>query len=59
MNKLFDIQFLNEAYEFLSSLDKKHREKILFNIRRVQIGPDPELFRKLIDDIWEFSLDCS
>jgi phage-related protein len=53
MNKLFDIVFLDEAFEFLSGLDKKHYEKILFNIRKVQIEQDPELFKKLTDEIWE------
>ena len=54
MAKLFSIIFLKEAFDFLSNLDKKHYEKILFNIRKAQIEPDPELFKKLKDDIWEF-----
>jgi phage-related protein len=54
MNKYFEIQFLDEAFEFLSSLDKKHYEKILFNIRKAQLIRDPELFKKLTDEIWEF-----
>ena len=39
---------------FLQSLERKHYEKILFNIRRVQFENDPELFKKLTDEIWEF-----
>ena len=54
MNKLFDVIFLDKALEFLSSLDKKHYEKILFNIRKAQIELNPELFKKLKDEIWEF-----
>ena len=54
MAKLFNIDFLEEAFEFLKYLDKKHHEKILFNIRKAQIEQDPELFSKLKDDIWEF-----
>lgn len=54
MNKLFEIIFLDEAFKFLSGLERKHYEKILFNIRKAQIGKDPELFKKLSDDIWEF-----
>jgi len=54
MDKLFNIEFLEEAFEFLRNLDKKHHEKILFNIRKAQIEQDPELFSKLKDDIWEF-----
>lgn len=54
MDKLFDIIFLDEAYEFLRSLERKHYEKILYNIRKVQIEQDPELFKKLSHEIWEF-----
>jgi len=54
MDKLFDIIFLDRAFEFLSSLDKKHYEKILFNIRKSQTQNDPELFKKLTEEIWEF-----
>jgi hypothetical protein len=54
MEKHFEIIFLEDAFNFLKTLDKKHYEKILFNIRRVQIEQDPELFKKLKDEIWEF-----
>ncbi len=54
MDKLFEIEFLEEAFEFLQNLDKKSHEKILFNIRKVQIKQDAELFKKLTDEIWEF-----
>jgi phage-related protein len=50
----FDIIFLDEAFDFLSNLDKKHAGKILYNIRKAQTEHDPELFKKLNDDIWEF-----
>lgn len=53
MDKQFDIIFLDDAFEFLSSLDKKHYEKILFNIRKAQTDRNPELFKKLKDEIWE------
>ena len=36
MNKLFEIVLLDEAFEFLSNLEKKQYEKILFNIRKAQ-----------------------
>jgi hypothetical protein len=29
MDKLFDIVFLDEAFEYLSNLEKKHYEKII------------------------------
>lgn len=54
MEKRFDIVLLDEAYEFLKVLDKKHAEKILYNIRRAQTATDAELFKKINDDIWEF-----
>lgn len=54
MSKHFEILFLEEAFEFLSSLNRKHYEKILYNIRKSQIENDPELFKKLSNEIWEF-----
>lgn len=54
MEKLFEIIFLDEAFDFLSGLEKKHSEKILYNIRKSQIQHDPELFKKLNHEIWEF-----
>jgi phage-related protein len=54
MDKFFNIEFLEEAFEFLRAIDKKHQGKILFNIRKAQVEQDPELFSKLKDDIWEF-----
>jgi mRNA-degrading endonuclease RelE of RelBE toxin-antitoxin system len=54
MFKRFEIEFLEEAFEFLNNLEKKHYEKILFNIRKAQIKHDPKLFKKLKDEIWEF-----
>ncbi|MBX3163680.1 MAG: type II toxin-antitoxin system RelE/ParE family toxin [Bacteroidetes bacterium] len=54
MNTLFEIIFLDEAFNFLQSLERKHYEKILYNIRKAQIKHDPELFKKLSNDIWEF-----
>ncbi len=54
MNKKFNVLFLEEAKIFLDSIDAKSKEKILFNIRKAQLFYDPELFKKLTDDIWEF-----
>ncbi len=42
MDKLFEIILLDEAFEFLQSLDKKHSEKILYNVRKSQTERDPE-----------------
>jgi hypothetical protein len=54
MEILFEVIFLDEAFKFLSKLNKKHYEKILFNIRKAQIGQYSELFKKLNEEIWEF-----
>ena len=54
MKPNFDIQLLPEAIEFLEALDDKTREKIYYNIRKVQFVNDNELFKKLNDSIWEF-----
>jgi phage-related protein len=45
---------MEDAEAFLYSLDEKAREKIIFNIRKAQVINDPELFKKLTDEIWEF-----
>ncbi|HUH32599.1 MAG TPA: type II toxin-antitoxin system RelE/ParE family toxin [Daejeonella sp.] len=54
MSKFFNVIFLDEAFVFLSNLERKHYEKILYNIRKAQTQHDPELFKKLNEDIWEF-----
>jgi hypothetical protein len=41
VDKHFEILFLDEAFEFLSSLERKHYEKILYNIRKSQVELDP------------------
>jgi phage-related protein len=54
MGNLFEVIILEESFEFLNSIEKKHYEKILYNIRKVQKEFDPVLFKKLQDEIWEF-----
>ena len=54
MKTLFEVIILEEAFDFLKELDRKHYEKILYNIRKAQVGRDPELFKKITDQIWEF-----
>ncbi len=53
-NKQFEIVLLDEAFDYLKSLERKHYEKIIFNIRKAQANPEPKLFKKLRSDIWEF-----
>lgn len=50
----FKVQFLQEAADFLESVDSKTREKIIYNIRKAQVISDSELFKKLNNEIWEF-----
>lgn len=50
----FNVIFLTEAREFLLELDKKSRDKIIFNIDKSKIKNDNELFKKLKGEIWEF-----
>jgi len=46
MGPLFEILFLEEAFNFLRELDRKHYEKIIYNLRRAQVELNPELFKK-------------
>jgi phage-related protein len=54
MNKKFEVIFLEQAIDFLQSLDVKARKKIYYNVDKAKLGLDPKLFKKLTDEIWEF-----
>ena len=54
MKQKFEVIILEEVWEFLDTLDEKAREKIFYNIDKSKYVNDPELFKKLDDDIWEF-----
>lgn len=54
MKANFEISFLDDAFDFLKGLEKKHSEKILFNMRKAQVERNSDLLKKLSDDIWEF-----
>ena len=54
MNEKFKVEFLPQAVEFMESLDQKSQQKIYYNIKKAQLTNDPELFKKLNDNIWEF-----
>ena len=51
---MFKVKFLEEAKQFLDSLDEKPRSKIFYNIWKSQISKEEELLKKLDDEIWEF-----
>ncbi len=53
MNK-YAIVFLDLAKTFLDVLDEKTRKKVLYNIWKSRGVNDPELFKKLNNNIWEF-----
>ena len=52
--RYFETRFLEEANEFLASLDRKSAAKVVYNIDLAEQTNDPRLFKKLQDEIWEF-----
>ena len=53
----FDVVYLKEVVEFLDSLPAQARNKIIYNVGKVQGGfSNSELFKKLEgnSDLWEF-----
>ena len=50
----FTTTFLEEAKEFLESLDKKSAAKLIYIIDAAEQTNDPKLFKKLNGEIWEF-----
>jgi phage-related protein len=50
----YTIIFLEWAKEFLDTLDDKTRKKVIYNIWKSRNVNDPELFKKLDGNIWEF-----
>ena len=52
--RYFETRFLEEANEFLASLDRKSAAKIIYNIDLAEQTNDPRLFKKLQEEIWEF-----
>jgi len=57
--RYFSTYFLKEADRFLKSLDLQTQKKVLLNIRYAQYRLDPELFKKIRGDIWEFRTNFS
>lgn len=44
MDNHFEIVFIKECFDFLQKEERKQDEKILYNIRRVQVENDSQLF---------------
>ena len=53
MKSKFEIVFLEQAIDFMSTLDAKAKKKIYYNLDKAKLENDPKLFKKLTDDIWE------
>jgi phage-related protein len=47
----FETRFLEEANEFLASLDLKSAAKVIYNIDLAEQTSDPRLFKKLQGEI--------
>ena len=54
MAKKFDVILLEDALDFIDSVDLKTRMKIYYNIDKAKEVNDPKLFKKLTEEIWEF-----
>lgn len=54
MKPRFEVIFLEQAISFMKSLDLKDRKKVYYNIDKAKLKNDPELFKKLNAEIWEF-----
>jgi phage-related protein len=52
--RYFETRFLEQADEFLATLDKKTVAKVIYNIDFAEQTNDPKLFKKLQGEIWEF-----
>ena len=52
----YAIIFLEWAKEFLDTLDDKTRRKVIYNVWKSRDVNDPELFKKLEGNIWEFRI---
>lgn len=50
----FKTIFLENADDFIRSLDKKTRKKLFQTIRAAEQTNNPKFFKKLNADIWEF-----
>ena len=54
MTEKFEIEFLEDALDFLIALEEKTQSKVMYNIEKAKFINDPKVFKKLRDNIWEF-----
>src|SRR3989339_1083558 len=50
----FNVEFLEECKDFFDELNLKTQKKIFYNIDKATQTLDPEIFKKLTSNIWEF-----
>ena len=54
IDKRFEVDFLDEAKEFISKLSKDDKFELVSNIKAAQKVVDSTLFKKVSKNIWEF-----
>ena len=54
MKSKFEVILLGDVWDLLDSIDEKSKDKIFYNIDKSKYVNDPELFKKLNENIWEF-----
>ena len=55
MSNNFEVKYLDQATEFIRSIDRKAARKLLFNISKAQQVKDNKVFKKIKKtEIWEF-----
>ena len=55
MSNNFEVKYLDQALEFIRSIDRKAAKKLLFNISKAQQVKDNAVLKKIKGtDIWEF-----
>lgn len=50
----FNVEYYQEAWDFLMRVDEKTRAKIADNITKASCTLDPKLLKKLTGEVWEF-----
>ena len=55
INNPFEVEFLDEAFEFIEGLSADEKEEVLANIKAAKAVQNSKLFEKLTKNIWEFN----
>ncbi len=59
MLKKFEVEFLEQARDFILSIETTAKAKLLYNIDKAQFLNDPKVFKKLGGEIWEFRCESA